>query len=194
MARFDVAKTQPPGVQKTVNLAGGAAFTRSAKAELASLALTSMLSDTFYEKGGEQLERLQRLVGQLAQDGDLKFAAQAAIYTRHTHGLRTISHALAGEVARQRYLTPSQRGDWGARFFAAVVRRPDDMAEIERIANFSAELRTVDRVDVLPFHQMGRYKWEKLNMEYPLKDTQPPSQQVTKQAVEIFRAVGLHAV
>jgi pyruvate formate lyase activating enzyme len=48
-------------------------------------------------------------------------------------------------------------------------------------------------VVVLPFHQLGRFKWEKLQMDYPLRDTQPPSPETTRNAVERFRAKGLKA-
>jgi pyruvate formate lyase activating enzyme len=87
----------------------------------------------------------------------------------------------------------------------AVARRPiwvrfvlvpgwtDDMAEVERIAEFAASLGDVERVDVLPFHQMGRFKWEKLGMEYKLKDTQPPSREITDEAIARFRGAGLKA-
>jgi pyruvate formate lyase activating enzyme len=67
------------------------------------------------------------------------------------------------------------------------------MAEVERIANFAAELGNVERVDVLPFHQMGRFKWEKLQIDYQLKDTQPPAPEVTAEAVARFRSAGLKA-
>jgi pyruvate formate lyase activating enzyme len=78
--------------------------------------------------------------------------------------------------------------------FVLVPGWTDDMAEVERIAAFAASLGNVERVDVLPFHQMGRFKWEKLAMEYPLRDTQPPSRETTAEAVARFRAVGLNAV
>ena len=32
--------------------------------------------------------------------------------------------------------------------------------EIEGVARFAAGLGNVERVDVLPFHQMGRFKWK----------------------------------
>ena len=128
MSRFDVRRPPRAGTERTVNLAGGEAYTRSPKVELATMVITSVLQDGAYESAYRQLERLQRLVRQLAEDGELKFAAQAAIYTRRSHGLRTISHALAGEVAHNRKEFPE--GDWATRFFAAVARRPDDMTEI----------------------------------------------------------------
>ena len=77
--------------------------------------------------------------------------------------------------------------------FVLVPGWTDDMAEVRRIANFAAELGNVERVDVLPFHQMGRFKWEKLGMEYKLKDTQPPSREVTDAAIALFRGAGLKA-
>jgi pyruvate formate lyase activating enzyme len=30
-------------------------------------------------------------------------------------------------------------------------------------------------VEVLPFHQLGRYKWERLGLDYTLRDTDPPT-------------------
>lgn len=78
--------------------------------------------------------------------------------------------------------------------FVLVPGWTDDMAEVERIAAFAAELGNVERVDVLPFHQMGRYKWEKLGMNYELNDTQPPSRATVEEALAIFRAAGLKAV
>ncbi|HET7536682.1 MAG TPA: pyruvate formate-lyase-activating protein [Candidatus Didemnitutus sp.] len=77
--------------------------------------------------------------------------------------------------------------------FVLVPGWTDDMAEVERIAKFAASLGNVERVDVLPFHQMGRFKWEKLKMEYKLNDIQPPPRETVEAAITRFRAVGLKA-
>ena len=77
--------------------------------------------------------------------------------------------------------------------FVLVPGWTDDMAEVGRIASFAAELGNVERVDVLPFHQMGRFKWEKLKMDYHLADTKPPSRQTTEEAIAKFREAGLKA-
>ena len=77
--------------------------------------------------------------------------------------------------------------------FVLVPGWTDDMAEVERIAAFAAALGNVERVDVLPFHQLGRFKWEKLGMDYRLHDTQPPSSATTDEAIAQFRAAGLKA-
>jgi pyruvate formate lyase activating enzyme len=46
----------------------------------------------------------------------------------------------------------------------------------------------VERVDVLPFHQMGRYKWKQLGLEYALEDVQPPSAELVGRVGASFRA------
>ncbi|HEX6901384.1 MAG TPA: pyruvate formate-lyase-activating protein [Thermoanaerobaculia bacterium] len=68
---------------------------------------------------------------------------------------------------------------------------PDDMA---KSAAFAASLGNVERVEVLPFHQMGRYKWERLGMNYTLKDTEPPTIEATEAACAVWRAAGLYVV
>jgi pyruvate formate lyase activating enzyme len=48
-------------------------------------------------------------------------------------------------------------------------------------------------LDVLPFHQMGRFKWQKLGLEYTLNDVKPPPIEAVEQACAAFRVVGLTA-
>jgi pyruvate formate lyase activating enzyme len=78
--------------------------------------------------------------------------------------------------------------------FVLVPGWTDDLAEVEKIAAFAASLGNVERVDVLPFHQMGRFKWEKLKLEYQLNDVQPPPRSTVEAAVAKFKAAGLNAV
>ena len=59
---------------------------------------------------------------------------------------------------------------------------------------FVAGLGNVERVDVLPFHQMGRYKWHRLQLNYTLEQTQPPSADLVERTLAIFRNEGLNAV
>jgi len=77
--------------------------------------------------------------------------------------------------------------------FVLVPGWTDDLAEVDRIATFVGGLGNIERVDVLPFHQLGRFKWEKLGMDYSLRDTQPPSRAVIEEVVARFRAKGLKA-
>ena len=62
------------------------------------------------------------------------------------------------------------------------------------MAEFAASLGNVERVDVLPFHQMGRFKWDKLKMDYQMRDAKPPSRETIDEVISHFRAAGLKAV
>jgi pyruvate formate lyase activating enzyme len=77
--------------------------------------------------------------------------------------------------------------------FVLVPGLTDDIENIVPIAKFSASLGNVERVDVLPFHQMGRFKWKELKIDYTLGDVQPPSRGAVEQACAVFRAQGLKA-
>ena len=77
--------------------------------------------------------------------------------------------------------------------FVLVPGLTDDTEGISHIAAFAAGLGNVKRVDVLPFHQMGRFKWKMLKLSYPLDDVQPPTRQRVELACEQFRAEGLTA-
>jgi pyruvate formate lyase activating enzyme len=78
--------------------------------------------------------------------------------------------------------------------FVLVPGLTDDPDDIAHIAKFAAELGNVERVEVLPFHQMGRFKWEQLRIPYALKDVAEPTPAAVEQACGIFRSAGLHAV
>jgi pyruvate formate lyase activating enzyme len=65
--------------------------------------------------------------------------------------------------------------------------------EIEALAAFAASLGVVERVEVLPFHQLGRFKWRKLGLDYTLENTEPPTPAAVERAVDIFRLAGLEA-
>lgn len=51
--------------------------------------------------------------------------------------------------------------------------------------------RCIERVELLPFHKMGEYKWEMLKQPYTLTDTQPPKAGEVERAREILSGYGL---
>ena len=77
--------------------------------------------------------------------------------------------------------------------YVLVPGLTDIPEEMEALAAFGASLGVVERAEILPFHQLGEYKWERLKLNYQLKDTQPPSHELVAKAVEIFRGAGLDA-
>ena len=77
--------------------------------------------------------------------------------------------------------------------YVLVPGLTDDPEDIAKTAEFAGSLGNVARVDVLPFHQMGRSKWERLGLEYTLKNTQPPTVANVERTIGLFRNAGLEA-
>jgi pyruvate formate lyase activating enzyme len=75
--------------------------------------------------------------------------------------------------------------------FVLVPGLTDDPEDVAQIAGFAAGLGNVKRVDVLPFHQMGRFKWQKLGIPYTLEAVEPPSNELVERTCALFRAQGL---
>jgi len=69
----------------------------------------------------------------------------------------------------------------------------DAADNIAGVARFVAPMKNVEWVEVLPFHQMGAFKWKTLGIDYPLADTHPPTEAQVKAAVDIFRQAGCRA-
>ncbi|HYE39535.1 MAG TPA: pyruvate formate-lyase-activating protein [Ramlibacter sp.] len=78
--------------------------------------------------------------------------------------------------------------------YVLVPELTDDLQEIDALAEFAAGLGVVERVDVLPFHKLGEFKWRELGLPYRLADTAPPSAELTGRVRDRFRAQGLRAV
>jgi hypothetical protein len=106
---------------KTVNLAGGEAYTQTPELELVSILLTSFANDQFYEKAQTKFGRIVEILKKV----NPLFAAKAAIYARTEFGMRSISHVLASEIAKH-----VSKEKWGKEFYKAIIYRPDDMVEI----------------------------------------------------------------
>jgi len=77
--------------------------------------------------------------------------------------------------------------------FVLVPGLTDDLSEVASIATFAASLGNVERVEVLPFHQMGMFKWKLLGIPYTLENARPPTAELIEQTCDTFRAAGLNA-
>lgn len=64
----------------------------------------------------------------------------------------------------------------------------DDDESLHALASFIKELKGVERVEVLPYHTFGAYKWGALGYDYPLKGVEPPSKESTQNAKKILGA------
>ena len=78
--------------------------------------------------------------------------------------------------------------------FVLVPGLTDARENVEGLAEFAASLKTVERVEVLPFHKMGEFKWQELRLSYKLADTQPPTPEALAEVQRAFSSRGLTVV
>ena len=119
MGRFN---KKDEGVKPTiVNHMGEKAYKPNAEEELVSTVMTTMLSDSYYEKEKDKVERIKSLMDQV----DPYFVAQTALYVRKEGKLRSVTHLMASVLASK-----ASGKEWASRFYNKIVMRPDDMSEI----------------------------------------------------------------
>jgi len=78
--------------------------------------------------------------------------------------------------------------------FVLVPGLTDAWDNVERVADIAASIQSLERVEVLRFHQMGRPKWEKLGLAYTLEGVPPPDNELTERVRNQFRTRGLTVV
>ena len=87
------------------------------------------------------------------------------------------------------YLSETQTPVWAQ--FVLVPGLTGNEDELHALASYLSILKNIERVGILPFHQLGAYKWRKLKLDYKLTSTEPPSPEETEKIRELFRSYGL---
>jgi pyruvate formate lyase activating enzyme len=75
--------------------------------------------------------------------------------------------------------------------FVLVPGYSDDYCALDKMAAFARSLGNIERVEILPFHKMGEYKWKELDMDYKLHDTPEPEADEVARARAPFEREGL---
>jgi pyruvate formate lyase activating enzyme len=128
-----------------------------------------------------------RLTDQNLTDIDLNLldikSGDPAVYEKVTH------QPLQPTIDYARRLSVLGRPMWVR--FVLVPGLTDDYDNVEKVADICAELKSLERVEILRFHQMGKDKWSKLGLAYPLANVEPPTAELAERVRGQFRSRGL---
>ena len=69
----------------------------------------------------------------------------------------------------------------------------DDFEDLEHLAARLSGFSCIERIEILPFHKMGEYKWQELNRAYRLADTPEPDPETIGRIRSLFARYGLEA-
>lgn len=105
---------------------------------------------------------------------------------------KVTSVAIEPTLELAKYLNHIHQPTWIR--FVLVPGLTDDKANVEGLANFIASFTNIERVEVLPFHKMGEYKWKQLGYEYHLYDTAIPTPAQIQTVVEMFQHHGITTI
>ena len=88
------------------------------------------------------------------------------------------------ELAFAKYLSDHSIAIWIRQvLIPGITDREEDLLALK---DFIASLKTVQKVELLPYHNLGAYKWKELGIDYELKDVRPANQEDVKRAQEIL--------
>jgi pyruvate formate lyase activating enzyme len=67
----------------------------------------------------------------------------------------------------------------------------DDLAQIKDLAEYLAQLSTLEKVQLLPYHRLGVNKWEELGLDYQLENVEPPTAESLEEIKDVFLSLGI---
>ena len=121
---------------KITNRAGGEAYEQTTELAFISILLTSFCNSQFYREEQDVYKDLKELITKL----DKKFVAKAAIFARNEFGMRSVTHVITGELAKQ-----VKNVDWSKNFYSKIVHRVDDITEIDNKLDYISEELDINR-------------------------------------------------
>jgi|SRR5574344_547447 pyruvate formate lyase activating enzyme len=85
-----------------------------------------------------------------------------------------------------RYLSEIQKPVWIRHVLIPTITDKDEY--LYQLRDFISTLQNIARIDVLPYHTLGVFKYQKLGISYPLEGINPPSQERIDHANQILQA------
>ena len=88
------------------------------------------------------------------------------------------------ELEFARYLSSINKSMWIRQVL--VPGYTDDEQDLIKLREFISTLKFVEKVEVLPYHDLGKFKWEQLGEVYPLENVRTANNDDVKRAKEIL--------
>lgn len=67
----------------------------------------------------------------------------------------------------------------------------DNKNDLNGLAQYLQDKKYLDKLELLPYHNLGEYKWKELGIPYELVAVEPPSKEMMKEISDIFKDCGI---
>ena len=88
------------------------------------------------------------------------------------------------ELEFAKYLSENNKKMWIRQVL--IPGYTDDEQDLLKLKEFIASLKSVEKVEVLPYHTLGKYKWINLNEEYKLEGVREATEEDVNRAKQIL--------
>lgn len=78
--------------------------------------------------------------------------------------------------------------------YVLVPGLTDQLDSIEALSKHLSQYQHIERIELLPFHKMGEFKWKELGLNYQLSQVDPPSKALMIEALGLFKKYNLQVV
>ena len=99
--------------------------------------------------------------------------------------IKLTGHSNKNILAMARELSDMKKPVWIRHVLIPGITDKDEY--LVRLRDFLSTLHNIERIEVLPYHTLGVYKYEKLGIDYRLKDVQPPAAERVANANDILQ-------
>ena len=107
-------------------------------------------------------------------------------------------HIALTKVSNQRtlefakYLEKRHQRTWLR--YVVVDGFTDDESSVRQLAEFIKPMKNIDKVELLPYHELGKHKWEAMGETYQLTGIAPPSRDTMEKIKAVFTGMNINAV
>ena len=89
------------------------------------------------------------------------------------------------ELEFARYLSDNNKKMWIRQVLIPAIT--DDEKDLKDLSKFIKSLNGVEKIEILKYHDLGRFKWENLKLKYPLENFRTANEPDVKRAKEIMQ-------
>ncbi|MDE9444206.1 pyruvate formate lyase 1-activating protein [Xenorhabdus bovienii] len=136
------------------------------------------------------VRRYDLIIDELLDDTDLVMLDLKQLDDEIHQKLIGVSNHRTLEFAH--YLAKRNQKTWIR--YVVVPGWSDDDKSVHMLGEFTQDMKNIEKIELLPYHELGKHKWIAMGEEYKLEGVKPPSKEIMERVKEILVSYGHHVI